>query len=368
MVCYNLQLEKKNKELKRQPEVAHSRIDDLLRAIESDKTSDKLDESLSVNGSFRCNGKSGILHSENSDDAYSSEAISDPSQEVERPFAEDSDEICKEVVCIENGKSDNNRTFESLRESVIESETNIPISSEFSDGHVMASPGQVSATANNHSYSLLEQKTIDSLSRHQHDAFSPCASSTSGTYFGSLKLSRIRSCRAGLMTVSSDCETAGQSESTPSAVSEEGFTRRSEGIFKRKQWKLPPVMYGANSEKLSVYDSESSDLTSFVDEIKNEISSNGDEDIPTLGSFLACERALRRERETLSKLIYKRYKEEGERHKLYNEWGISLNSKKRRLQLVNLLWTDTENMDHIRKSAAIVAKLIGLLGARSSSR
>ncbi|GER55258.1 kinesin motor family protein [Striga asiatica] len=450
-------LEKENKELKSQREVAHSRIDDLLRAIESGKTSEKLDESRSVNGGFRGNGKSGILHSENSEDAYSSEAISDPSQEVEGPFADDSDEICKEVVCIQNCVSDNKRTFESLRESVSESETNMPISSEFSDGYVMASPGQVSATDNIRSYSL----------RPQHDAFSPCASSTSGTHSGSLKLTRSRS--------SSDFEMGGQRKSMPSTILEEDFTGRSEGIFKRKQWKLPPVMYGANSGKLFVSDSESSDFTSFVDEIKNEISSSGDEDIPTLGSFVAglremaklqyenqngqqvqetertkennardvafdpmnsplkfeklqkliielwqacnvslvhrtyfiliikddpadsfymeverrrlsflketfsrvnctvqagrtftlasrnSKRALRRERETLSKLIYKRYREEDERHRLYNEWGISLNSKKRRLQLVNLLWTDTENMDHIRKSADIVAKLIGFL-------
>lgn len=56
--------------------------------------------------------------------------------------------------------------------------------------------------------------------------------------------------------------------------------------------------------------------------------------------------------------MYKKYTED-ERNRIYEEWGISLNSKKRRLQLVHLLWSDTENMDHIAKSAAIVAKLIG---------
>lgn len=68
-------------------------------------------------------------------------------------------------------------------------------------------------------------------------------------------------------------------------------------------------------------------------------------------------RALRRERETLSRLIYKRISSE-ERIRIYYEWGISLDSKHRRQQLVQRLWTDTKDMDHIKESAAIVAKLI----------
>nr|KJB14919.1 hypothetical protein B456_002G148900 [Gossypium raimondii] len=45
-------------------------------------------------------------------------------------------------------------------------------------------------------------------------------------------------------------------------------------------------------------------------------------------------RSLRREKQTLSRLLRKRLKEE-EREKLYKKWGIELNSKQRRLQLVN---------------------------------
>lgn len=50
-----------------------------------------------------------------------------------------------------------------------------------------------------------------------------------------------------------------------------------------------------------------------------------------------------------------------ERESLYLKWGVTLNGKHRRLQLVNRLWTDTEDMDHIAESAIIVAKLIGLI-------
>ncbi|KAA8536043.1 hypothetical protein F0562_028521 [Nyssa sinensis] len=68
-------------------------------------------------------------------------------------------------------------------------------------------------------------------------------------------------------------------------------------------------------------------------------------------------KAFRREREMLSRLMYKRFSEV-ERNRLFHKWGIDLDSKKRRLQLVHRLWSDTGDMNHITESAAIVAKLI----------
>ncbi|KAF5443852.1 hypothetical protein F2P56_036377 [Juglans regia] len=68
-------------------------------------------------------------------------------------------------------------------------------------------------------------------------------------------------------------------------------------------------------------------------------------------------KALRREREMLSKLLQKRFSEE-ERKRLFQRWGIALDSKRRRLQLVNQLWGNTNDTNHIIESAAIVAKLI----------
>ncbi|KAF9610709.1 hypothetical protein IFM89_024406 [Coptis chinensis] len=52
---------------------------------------------------------------------------------------------------------------------------------------------------------------------------------------------------------------------------------------------------------------------------------------------------------------------EKERVSLYDRWGIGLNMKQRRLQLVRRLFTDTENMEHINESASLVAKLIGFV-------
>ncbi|XP_061340546.1 kinesin-like protein KIN-7E isoform X2 [Gastrolobium bilobum] len=67
-------------------------------------------------------------------------------------------------------------------------------------------------------------------------------------------------------------------------------------------------------------------------------------------------KALRREREMLVKLMQMRLSEE-ERKRLFKEWGIVLNSKRRRMQLANRLWINTD-MNHIMQSAAIVAKLV----------
>ncbi|XP_074313279.1 kinesin-like protein KIN-7E [Silene latifolia] len=74
-------------------------------------------------------------------------------------------------------------------------------------------------------------------------------------------------------------------------------------------------------------------------------------------TLTSSNKAIRRERETLSKLVSKRFSD-GERKRLYQKWGIKLDSKRRRLQLISKLWTETDNMDHIEESAGIVAKLV----------
>ncbi|GJV15724.1 kinesin-like protein KIN-7E [Tanacetum coccineum] len=68
-------------------------------------------------------------------------------------------------------------------------------------------------------------------------------------------------------------------------------------------------------------------------------------------------KALRREKAMLSRLMNKRFSEE-EKKKLYQKWGINPNSKRRRLQLIHRLWSNTEDPSHVQDSASIVAKLI----------
>ncbi|KAK9051955.1 hypothetical protein SSX86_028583 [Deinandra increscens subsp. villosa] len=68
-------------------------------------------------------------------------------------------------------------------------------------------------------------------------------------------------------------------------------------------------------------------------------------------------KALRREKGMLSRLMNKRFSEE-EKKKLYQKWGINPNSKRRRMQLIQRLWSNTEDPTHLQDSASIVAKLI----------
>ncbi|PIM98877.1 Kinesin-like protein [Handroanthus impetiginosus] len=477
-------LEKEVRELKKQLDLADFRIKDLIRAAESNKSSQKHGGIRYVDGDFISNGTLDIQLSENSKDHYSSDGASDPDQGIgETPtgIEEDCDDICKEVRCIEMDGSGQDRTYQSFGLLTSEEEETMQTYTEPRNGHTMeeepflALPRMVRGTENGFANALEHksqavQKTIPSLLGPNPDASSPCGPSTSMKASGSLRLTRSQSCRENLLNCSPDFDTAEESESTPPTV-EKDFVGRPEGGFLRKQWKLPPVIYGANSARLTRTDSQYSDCSSYMDEMKNQNCTYGDEDIPTLGSFVAglremakldyknqaegqaqetgrrdesntrdvamdpmhdwpmkveklqkliielwqacnvslvhrtyfvllvkddpkdsiymevehrrlsflrstfsrgnsaiqngrtvtlasSKKAFRREREMLSRLMHKRYPVD-ERHRIYDEWGISLNSKRRRLQLVNLLWSDTENMDHIAKSAAIVAKLIG---------
>ncbi|KAL1208191.1 Kinesin-like protein KIN-7E [Cardamine amara subsp. amara] len=68
-------------------------------------------------------------------------------------------------------------------------------------------------------------------------------------------------------------------------------------------------------------------------------------------------KALQREKRMLSKLVGKRFTVE-ERRRLYQKFGIDVNSKRRRLQLADQLWSKPNDITHVVESAAIVAKLV----------
>ncbi|KAL8034077.1 hypothetical protein ABFS82_12G003800 [Erythranthe guttata] len=71
-------------------------------------------------------------------------------------------------------------------------------------------------------------------------------------------------------------------------------------------------------------------------------------------------KALRQERRTLSEQMMKKFSEQ-EREILFIEWGIGLNTKLRRLQLANLVWSKTQDINHVTDSAFLVAKLVGFI-------
>ncbi|CAN1256087.1 Kinesin-like protein KIN-7E [Linum perenne] len=74
-------------------------------------------------------------------------------------------------------------------------------------------------------------------------------------------------------------------------------------------------------------------------------------------AMVSSMKALHRERVMLSKLMQRRMSGE-ERNRLFKKWGIELNSKRRKLQLANQLWSNTKDGSHVAESAAIVAKLV----------
>ncbi|KAL0928168.1 hypothetical protein M5K25_000037 [Dendrobium thyrsiflorum] len=78
------------------------------------------------------------------------------------------------------------------------------------------------------------------------------------------------------------------------------------------------------------------------------------------GTVASSLKNLRRERAMLQRRIQKKLSSE-ERNNLYIKWGIEVDSKQRKMQLAKLLWTDTKDIECVKESASLVAKLIGLL-------
>ena len=57
-----------------------------------------------------------------------------------------------------------------------------------------------------------------------------------------------------------------------------------------------------------------------------------------------------------------------ERETLFEKWGVLLETKQRKLQLDQRLWTNTQYLSHIQDNANIVAKLVGFWEPRHVSK
>ncbi|KAL6585680.1 Kinesin-like protein nack2 [Orobanche minor] len=76
-------------------------------------------------------------------------------------------------------------------------------------------------------------------------------------------------------------------------------------------------------------------------------------------------KALKQEREYLAKRVSSKLTTE-ERERLYMKWDIPPEGKqRRRQQLVNKLWTNPLDMQHVKESAEVVAKLVGFCESSS---
>ncbi|KAL8261267.1 hypothetical protein R6Q59_025316 [Mikania micrantha] len=80
---------------------------------------------------------------------------------------------------------------------------------------------------------------------------------------------------------------------------------------------------------------------------------------------VASARALTLERAMLSRKLLSKMTS-GERESLFVKWGIDLESRNRRFQLAQLLWTKTDDFEHIKESADIVAKLVGFVAPNTT--
>ncbi|KAL9312547.1 hypothetical protein ACSQ67_017999 [Phaseolus vulgaris] len=72
--------------------------------------------------------------------------------------------------------------------------------------------------------------------------------------------------------------------------------------------------------------------------------------------------SLNRERKMLSKQVHKKFSWK-EKNELYMKWDVDLKSKHRSVQLAWCLWTNTKDLNHVRESAALVAKLVGFINS-----
>ncbi|KAF3435791.1 hypothetical protein FNV43_RR22883 [Rhamnella rubrinervis] len=389
--------------------------------------------------------------------------------------AEDSDESCKEVRCIEMEELSRDKNPESLALSTGRNEGTLALT--LSGNTDVTGEGMMSTPVNGNRGELEQrlhdvQMTIDSLVGPCPEETSPWASTADFSSSRSFNLTRSWSCRANLMTGSSSPDKV---ERTPPSRFEKGFPGRPEGFGR----KFPMLTFGGNTTTLSRNDSQSSLGSASMDELGGHSVKN--EDITSIQTFVAgmkemakfeyekqladgqmqeagtradklgknvkdagvdpmlesqetpfnwpleferqqkiildlwqtcyvslvhrtyffllfkgdpsdsiymevevrrlsflketysrgnqavedgqtltlasSMKALRREREVLAKLMQKRFSKE-ERKRLFKKWGIALDSKRRRLQLANSLWGNVQDMNHVRESATVVAKLI----------
>lgn len=76
-------------------------------------------------------------------------------------------------------------------------------------------------------------------------------------------------------------------------------------------------------------------------------------------------KALQKERYILSSKMKKKLSME-QRQNLFLKWGIGLQSKHRRRQLVNLIWNDSKDLKHVAESASVVEKLVSFAKSKQA--
>ncbi|KAM1457109.1 hypothetical protein ACFX13_035184 [Malus domestica] len=331
----DLQIEKMDKEireLKKQCDLAESRVEDLLRMVGKDNDSrqpsdnlnpkwnagDVSDDEGSVSSGvadpYYMNGirKFNNPHFDDRDGESSPEEVygqilekfrSDSCQSVEDPTggtAEDTDDYCKEVRCIEMEESSRDKNSGSLALSTVENEITSGDAS-LAGQEMISTPVNAdregSQMQNGFAYGTFEQRlrdvqlTIDSIG-------SPYPEEQSR----SLKLTRSWSCRENFTAGSSSPD---KSERTPPNWLEKSFPGRPEGFSGRKV----PLLHYDSSARLSRNDSQSS-LGSAVDELEGQ---TADEDITSVHTFVTGLKKMAKKLENDIQLVNGQDQETGEK-------------------------------------------------------
>ncbi|GMI96838.1 hypothetical protein like AT5G66310 [Hibiscus trionum] len=89
------------------------------------------------------------------------------------------------------------------------------------------------------------------------------------------------------------------------------------------------------------------------------LGSKGFKDCP-IDAATSSAKDLVRERKMLCKQIQKKLSKK-QKEEVYREWGIGLNTKQRSSQLSQRIWSKTQDMGHVKQSAGLVAKLLGVV-------
>lgn len=298
-------MDKEIKELRKQRDLAESRIETMLGSAGENRDS-RLDEhfgsestsEIRMDGLCMFNSNSHRRQpSQNSEDSFLLGCSTpkfvgpDPSQgweEIAQETDEKHEDICKEVRCIE---SDELRT-DPKREADVREERggNSALSAVRNESAVPSADNEekeLSLIAPDYSYEALKQKiqdmqrTINCLVNLYPPENSPCSSETCMSSLRSVKLTRSRSCKAVLTSSpSSVClKEVEQNENTAFARSEKDSPASVQSFW----WKSSRSYHGTNIGKLSRKDSESSTLSVTYetdDTIESDVEETIDKDSP----------------------------------------------------------------------------------------
>lgn len=296
-----MQLEREVKELSKQRDLAQAKLEDALQEIQHGRPS------------HQGNRNKKVLYQLSDDEEDPSNGIS-PSvsnrrklvrsgpyqgmEELPLQTSQDSDAICKDVRCIEMDESDKDGTADALSLSAGQDDGRVPALTvsgvgELEDEEIMsASPREVSRPQNSYNYGALEQKvqdvqkTIDTLFGTCPAEPSPWSLSTDMSSSGSPKLTRSSSGRPNFLIGSSSpgyYEMLQPNEKTPPNQSAKFFPGRPA----HSQRRIPPLDYNDHTARLSRNDSHSSVGSVLLDELKGQNRVPGDEDIPSIDTFVA---------------------------------------------------------------------------------